>query len=176
LNETSLDLIFKYALCFNGYEAFGGLERLGEIANQKLFFFSEHGAWLGSAKELRGCLFFEQRRWMHFGYSPQRDDLNALANLFERIQFLIQQGDLAPNDGPEAEVYGCAPVVIDGVPSRLLEWTRANGLLLKVAIDDSGEVVERVCPPSVVKPDDLRLLEQMPWLFPSDEAPTGEVL
>jgi hypothetical protein len=162
--RPSLNLIFKYAVCFNGFEAFGGLERLGEMANEKLFFYSEHSLWCGSARELRACLFFEERRWRHFGYPPEGNDLEGVLALFERIQFLVRGGELAPNDEPDVDVFG-APVVVDGVPSRLLEWREAEGLVLAIALDESGEVVERRCPPSVIIPDDRRLLAHVDWLF-----------
>jgi hypothetical protein len=167
LEVPSTGLIFKYALCFNGYDAYGGLEGLGAMANDRRFFFSEHGLWVGSARELRGCLFFEARRWRHFGYSPEGADLQGIVQLFERIQHLIREGDLAPNDGAEVSTHGVPAVVVDGVAVRLLEWGRADGLVLTVAVDSTGEVVKRRCPPALIAPDDPTLLDQVDWLFAS---------
>ena len=39
------------------------------------------GCWSGSAIELWLCLFFEDRRWRHFGDSPEGEDLKLLDSL-----------------------------------------------------------------------------------------------
>src|SRR5262245_4737602 len=53
--------IGEFALTFSGYKAWGSFERCAEIANAP-----RHE----SLTDLRTCLFFEQRRWHHYGDEP----------------------------------------------------------------------------------------------------------
>ena len=61
MTDADWSVISQFALTLNSYEAWGSLEKCAEIANAH-----RHG----SLTELRTCLFFEQRRWHHFGYEP----------------------------------------------------------------------------------------------------------
>jgi hypothetical protein len=82
-----IDAIFHYALTVGGYDyakAHLGIE-CGELANQKQVHFKELGKWEGTFEELRCCLFFEQRRYHHFGYSPQGEDETAIIELYKTI-------------------------------------------------------------------------------------------
>jgi len=51
---------------FDGYKYWGSFERCAEIANSK-----DHG----SIASLRTCLFFEARRWPHFGEGPDHESI-----------------------------------------------------------------------------------------------------
>jgi hypothetical protein len=53
--------INRFALTFNGYEQLGSFEACAEIANARKS---------DTLTDLRACLFFEQRRWHHFGGEP----------------------------------------------------------------------------------------------------------
>src|SRR5579862_58375 len=53
--------IARFARTFNAYEFHGSTATVAEIANQR-----RHGTLI----DLRTCLFFEQRRWNHFGSEP----------------------------------------------------------------------------------------------------------
>lgn len=61
--------IFEFALTFDGYGR-GGFNGAAEIAN------TAQGKWRRDRvlptdlDDLRTCLFFEQRRWRHFGSPP----------------------------------------------------------------------------------------------------------
>ena len=59
--------LIEFAHTFDGYARWGSFERCAEIANRR-----DHS----SLDALRTCLFFEARRWRHFGESP---DAGALA-------------------------------------------------------------------------------------------------
>ena len=59
------DQIGEFALSFNGYIECGSFERCAEVANNRRN---------DTLTELRACLFFEQRRWRHFGYEPDAED------------------------------------------------------------------------------------------------------
>ena len=69
--------IGEFALTFNGYEYWGSFAKCAEIANardpQDLL-------------ELRTCLFFEQRRFRHFGWAPDGEDMDYIRGLVELVR------------------------------------------------------------------------------------------
>jgi hypothetical protein len=88
--------IFEYALTFDGYryahEHFAeprhrpdSTDACGNLANRKAAEFRSTGWWGGTFEELRCCLFFEQRRWRHFGDEPQGDALAMIQALHQAI-------------------------------------------------------------------------------------------
>ena len=92
--------IWQYALTVDGYQY--ATENLGlecaTLANRKLRIFDRRGVWQGSFEELRCCLFYEQRRWHHFGIEPTAADLLAIQALFLPIakHWQIEVGDAEP--------------------------------------------------------------------------------
>ncbi len=74
----------EFALSFNGYEHCGEQERCAEIANRRA---------PTDLAELRTCLFFEQRRYRHFGYEPTGDARIYILSLLERIRAAVINGD-----------------------------------------------------------------------------------
>jgi len=67
--------IQRFGLTFNGYDAFNTEERpegCGDLANSRQ---------ANSLSELRASLFFEQRRWRHFGEWPEDLDLIYIQSL-----------------------------------------------------------------------------------------------
>jgi hypothetical protein len=65
-----------FALTFDGYREFGSTQRLAGIANAAIERWRISNDVPTTLDVLRGCLFFEQRRWHHFGESF--DDLTML--------------------------------------------------------------------------------------------------
>lgn len=72
-SDASWDEINEFALTFDGYRACGSFTRCAEVAEAP----DET-----SLSELRASLFFEQRRWRHFGHGPDDEAL-------ERLRYLI---------------------------------------------------------------------------------------
>jgi hypothetical protein len=83
VSNSEWDVIQRFALTFNGYSSHGSFEACGKIANER------RGATL---TDLRTCLFFEQRRWRHFGYAPKSDDLAYIRGIVDRIREKVQTG------------------------------------------------------------------------------------
>jgi len=70
--------IGEFALTFDGYEAFGSFDRCAEIANARKHY---------TLSELRACLFFEQRRWRHFGEDPEEEgEMDYIRELVRAIR------------------------------------------------------------------------------------------
>jgi hypothetical protein len=78
--------IGRFALSFNGYERWGSFEKCAEIGNQGAEAFRATGAVPDSLTELRTCLFFEQRRWRHYGFDPDEEAMVYIGALVEGIR------------------------------------------------------------------------------------------
>ena len=79
--------MLTYGLTAGGYDyAPRHLGRdCGELANDRLARYRETGQWAGSFEELRCCLFFEQRRWRHFGDDPDEAAAQAIRDLHAAV-------------------------------------------------------------------------------------------
>jgi hypothetical protein len=72
--------IARFARTFDGYRHWGSFDRCAEIANQKR---------QRTLNELRTCLFFEQRRWRHFGERPNRKAMRYIRGLLKKIRLRL---------------------------------------------------------------------------------------
>jgi hypothetical protein len=77
--------IQNFALTYDGYESWGSFEKCAEVAN---------AGRCATLTELRTCLFFEQRRWRHFGESPDREAMKYIRGLVEGIHGKVQAQDI----------------------------------------------------------------------------------
>lgn len=80
--------VVRFAYSFDGYEHFG-MRMCGEIANRALRQFLDLGAlpaWLqGDLDRLRGCLYFEARRWIVLEREPDTRALIYVHTLVDAI-------------------------------------------------------------------------------------------
>ncbi len=79
--SAEYESIAEFALTFDGYD----LPNCADLANSR------------SAKtltELRAVLFFEQRRYRHFGYHPTGEDLEYIRSIVFKIREKIESGEL----------------------------------------------------------------------------------
>jgi len=85
------------ALSINGYELSEALElgHCGDIANALAENYQSTGKWEGNSLELWLCLFFEQRRWRHYGYSPEdsEDAWSTILALYTALKQQLQDAD-----------------------------------------------------------------------------------
>lgn len=119
--------IFAYALTAGGYDYARqhlGME-CGDFANQRSQQYAEMEKWEGSFAELRCCLFFEQRRYHHFGYYPEGEELEVIKKLYQQI---CEQWDL------EVEVIPQRPKC-DPRTLRILDPACGSGHFLLYAFD-----------------------------------------
>jgi hypothetical protein len=77
--------VWRLADTFNGLKHWGSFERCEEIANQKRD---------SNLTELRTCLFFECRRWHHYGEQPDEHDSPYIRGLVEKIREMVAAGRL----------------------------------------------------------------------------------
>ena len=93
-HEAAWGKISQFALSFNGYEWAGALE-CGDLANstrQQYERSPERQLPTLTLDELRACLFFEQRRFHHFGEEPQLTDLVYIRALVQGISEGLSKG------------------------------------------------------------------------------------
>lgn len=83
--------IQRFALTFDGYGRFGDHE-CGPIANLARDFHDRHGYLPQLTLDLaRGCLFYEQRRWRHFGFTPDKGATVHIRALVEAIRAAVDE-------------------------------------------------------------------------------------
>lgn len=73
--------IQQFALTFNGYESHDSFEKCAQIANDH-----RHD----TLTNLRICLFFEQRRWRHFGEEPDEDSMAYIRAVLNKIRHKVE--------------------------------------------------------------------------------------
>ena len=83
-DAADLENLLRFALSFDGYRHRGSFSRCAEIANAR-----DHG----SLDKLRTCLFFEARRWHHFGDSPDEEETLYWRWLVAEIRLRLQRLD-----------------------------------------------------------------------------------
>lgn len=77
--------IQRFALTFDGYAHYGSFEKCAEIANAR----RELHERQETLSELRACLFFEQRRWRHYGYVPDERAMLYIRSLLDDIRLAV---------------------------------------------------------------------------------------
>lgn len=90
-STANWETIGTFALAFNGYHRWPDSPSCGDIANDAKEHYRETGQLPQDLDVLRSCLFFEQRRWRHFGDVPEGEDLAYIKALVEAIRGHVQQ-------------------------------------------------------------------------------------
>jgi hypothetical protein len=83
--DATLQEIGRFARTFNAYEHWGSFAECAQVANSK-----RHA----TLSELRTCLFFEQRRWNHFGSEPDPEAQVYWRTLVRMIRAKVEGGEL----------------------------------------------------------------------------------
>jgi hypothetical protein len=78
--------IVRFAHTFDGYKYWGSHERCAEIANARR---------IDTLADLRTCLFFEQRRWNHFGESPDAEAMTYIRSLVAQIRAKVSGPEIS---------------------------------------------------------------------------------
>jgi hypothetical protein len=81
--RANWETVEKFALTFDGYETLGSFEAVADVANAHKD---------DTSTDLRTCLFFEQRRWRHFGYKPDRAAMKYIRGVIEQIRAKVVAG------------------------------------------------------------------------------------
>ena len=87
--DSSLTEIYELALSFDGYDFYK--DKSGDKANKHLTEYKKTGKLPTSLSELRNCLFFEQRRYHHFGRDPDENSMIYINNLINAIREKVKE-------------------------------------------------------------------------------------
>ncbi len=79
--NASWNKILEFAKTFDAYKTYGSLPVVADIANKKISTLSSC-----SIEELRAALFFEYRRYNHFGYDPNTEEMKHIHTIIEAIR------------------------------------------------------------------------------------------
>jgi len=77
--------VWLFALTYNAYIRNDGLDGAATIGNRARRMWANHGVLPADLDTARAALFFEQRRYHHFGSSPEGDDAQYIRALLEHI-------------------------------------------------------------------------------------------
>lgn len=80
-SDANWRAIAEFAHSFNGYSAWGSFEKCAEIANARRS---------DTLTELRTCLFFEERRWRHFGELPDEQAMDYIGGVLCKIRVKVE--------------------------------------------------------------------------------------
>ena len=79
--DADVDAIGRFAATFDAYTHWGSFEACAEIANSRR---------QGTLTKLRTCLFFEFRRWRHYGVDHDADAVRFIRRLVEQIRLRVR--------------------------------------------------------------------------------------
>ena len=83
--EADWPAIWRLADTFNGYKHWGSFEKCAAVANAQ-----RHS----TLTELRTCLFFECRRWQHYGEEPDEEGALYIRGLVDQIRARLAVGEV----------------------------------------------------------------------------------
>jgi hypothetical protein len=100
------DAVSSFSLSYDGYAYW---DDVSELATRSLRSWTRAHTLPGSIDELRACLFFEQRRWHHFGEEPNGRGAQYVWALLDSLRTLVAARTVdgpRPQDGPDTGSLG----------------------------------------------------------------------
>lgn len=83
--------IIPLAITFDGYTYWGDFTTCAQLGNRIHNAFYEGEELPDDLTQLRTALFFEQRRYHHFGYPPGESDLDYIRALVKAITIQVEK-------------------------------------------------------------------------------------
>jgi hypothetical protein len=91
--DADFYVVSRFALTFDGYSHWGDFHRCGEIANNWRERYLTDRQLPDTLTLLRTCLFFEQRRFHHFGEGPDGEDWVYFQDIARAIRDRVQRNE-----------------------------------------------------------------------------------
>ena len=92
--EAEWGTISTFALSFDGYSHWGSFDQCADVGNRWAKAYAERQALPESLADLRTCLFFEQRRWRHYGWEPDEQAMRYIRALVEATRGSVLAGEV----------------------------------------------------------------------------------
>ena len=83
--DSEWTAVWDFAHTFDGYSHWGSAHACGVVANERRN---------TTLTDLRTCLFFEQRRYNHFGKNPDGEDAQYIRDVVRQIGQRVSAGQL----------------------------------------------------------------------------------
>ena len=84
--------------CFSlSYDGYAYWDDLTEVAARSLRRWTRDRTVPATIDEVRGCLFYEQRRWHHFGEEPHGRGAEYVGDLLDALRRLVAARSLPPS-------------------------------------------------------------------------------
>jgi len=107
-HADSWDAVSSFSLSYDGYAYW---DDVSELATRSIRAWTRSRTLPGSVDEFRGCLFYEQRRWHHFGEEPNGRGAQYVWALLDGLRALVaarivdpppavHRGEPGPGPGP----------------------------------------------------------------------------
>jgi hypothetical protein len=96
--NTTWHEVWLFALTYNAYDRNGGFDGAADIGKKARGVWAQLGVLPGDLDTARAALFFEQRRYHHFGSSPEGDDAQYVHALLKHIAELGSGSVAGPPD------------------------------------------------------------------------------
>lgn len=90
---TPWEAVEEFAMSYDGN---GYWSDVAALAGRSMQDWTRDRSLPGTLDELRGCLFYEQRRWHHFGQEPHGRAADYLGALLEAIAALVRDRGPVP--------------------------------------------------------------------------------
>jgi hypothetical protein len=84
--SDSWDAVSSFSLSYDGYAYW---DDVSELATRSIRNWTRHHTLPATVDEVRGCLFYEQRRWHHFGEEPNGRGAHYLWALLDILRVLV---------------------------------------------------------------------------------------
>ncbi len=88
--DASWEQVEEFALTYDGYAYWS---HVAELAGRSLQQWTRTGTLPDDLDELRACLFFEERRWHHFGEEPHGRAARYVASLLAAITSAVEDAE-----------------------------------------------------------------------------------
>jgi hypothetical protein len=127
----SWDAVSSFSLSYDGYAYW---DDVCELATRSIRNWTRHHTLPPTIDELRGCLFYEQRRWHHFGEDPNGRGEQYVWALLDSLRKLVaaRAAEPPPDTAPPAPA-----ITVRATPSSIrsfldddagyLDWARQHG-------------------------------------------------
>lgn len=117
-HSDSWDAVSSFSLSYDGYAYW---DDVSELATRSIRGWTRSRTLPGSIDELRACLFYEQRRWHHFGEEPNGRGAQYVWALLDGLRTLVVARTVAPAPPEHPGQPGPVPATAPGPVRSFLD-------------------------------------------------------
>jgi hypothetical protein len=134
----SWDAVSSFSLSYDGYAYW---DDVSELATRSTRHWTRDRTLPSSVDELRACLFYEQRRWHHFGEVPNGRGERYVWALLDALRNVVAARTVDPVSGGDRSVAAITVIVSAATPSEIRSFLDDDAGYLTWASDHSDGFV-----------------------------------